>query len=685
MLGSLNSCIGLENLEMAQVFSHDEVLGTGVVTGRESLLPGGLVMEGLANGDGLGYQFEKGLLTKFTWLTLDMLLEGTELCVFSLALREEGADAAEAEMHWGLLNWCQARARVPLSFVNQNRWMFTREGAWLKPCAGGKRVDLAKVDRMTLKVFRIGPTVPVRWHMTALTAQVEEPVKLETPLLPKGVLVDEMGQSMLHQWAGRTKSVEEVTGRIRQQLTEAGSVKWPTNFSQWGGWKDGPQQKATGYFGTHFDGKRWWLVDPEGYLFWSAGMDCVGPRAESNVTGLKGALTWMPDKQVEFADAVSKKAGEVPGVHVSYLVTNMIRAVGASNWEKSWGTIALSQLRSFGMNTMANWSDWEVAKAGSFPYVRPLREHFDTTPRVFRDFPDVWHENFASDCAEYAEQLRETIGDPAMIGYFLMNEPTWGFAMESPALGMLYNTPEAKARTALANFMREKYATDEKLSEAWGVATNFSELEKSLWSKPVSAAMTTDLESFSTVMIDRMFAGMTDACRKVDPHHMNLGARYYKVPPEWCLAGMTRFDVFSLNAYARKVPAADYDLIAAKLKRPVLAGEWHFGALDVGLPSSGIGHVTSEVERGKAYRVYTENAAACKSCVGVHYFQMYDQSALGRFDGENYNIGFVDVCSRPYPEMLKAAREAHGRMYDVAAGKAAAFDEDVKHLPLLFI
>ena len=29
----------------------------------------------------------------------------------------------------------------------------------------------------------------------------------------------------------------------------------------------------------------------------------------------------------------------------------------------------------------------------------------------------------------------------------------------------------------------------------------------------------------------------------------------------------------------------------------------------------------------------------------------YDQSALGRPDGECYNIGFLDVCNQPYAEL----------------------------------
>ena len=39
------------------------------------------------------------------------------------------------------------------------------------------------------------------------------------------------------------------------------------------------------------------------------------------------------------------------------------------------------------------------------------------------------------------------------------------------------------------------------------------------------------LAAFSTVMVKQLFEGLSDACRAVDPIHLNLGARYHTVPP----------------------------------------------------------------------------------------------------------------------------------------------------------
>ena len=82
---------------------------------------------------------------------------------------------------------------------------------------------------------------------------------------------------------------------------------------------------------------------------------------------------------------------------------------------------------------------------------------------------------------------------------------------------------------------------------------------------------------------------------------------------------------------------------------------------------------------------FTISAAAKPWCVGTHYFILYDESAIGRFDGECYNIGFSDVCNRPYEELCTAARASHERLYDVASGTAPPFADAPEYLDKLFL
>lgn len=641
-----------------------------------ALLDGGTTFTVTREGDGLLYSFAPGLLANFQWLTADFLLEGRYLTVFQLRLRE-GQTGPCFEWNFGLLNQCQARLRMPLEAVNQNRWMYPREGAYLKPMCGGQRVDLSRVDLLELVVLRKSDE-PSRFSITPFTATVGEPEKLENPILPAGALLNQWGQSTLHNWAEKTSGDEELRVRLQTQRAMAAEQNWPAHFSQWGG-DTGQQFEATGWFRTEHDGSRWWLIDPDGHPFWSAGMDCVSPNIDTPLAGLGSALSGLPSLESASSQGTSRR----PGFY-NYLAANFHRVFGAEEWRAAWGETTLAYLRAWGFNTVANWSDWKLAKDAGFPYVRPLDGHFPTTPLIYRDFPDVFDANFEKDAAAFALQLSDTKDDPAFIGYFLMNEPTWGFAQETPAQGMLFNTTGGAARETLAVWLQEKYASDEALRAAWG-DVNFAEVARGTWTKSLTDAARADLSEFSGLMVTRFFVTLSDACRTIDPYHLNLGVRYYTAPPAWCLAGMRTFDVFSMNCYNEQIPADKVTQIAELLQMPVLIGEWHFGALDVGLPATGIGHVRTQIDRGRAFRFYTETAAAHPACVGVHYFTLYDQCATGRFDGENYNIGFLDVCNRPYEPLTAAARAAHENIYDVAGEQKEPFLDAPEYLQKLFL
>ncbi len=676
----------------------EDSLGGLLPDDGESPLAGGQWYVAGETGAGLRYAVPPGSLAATSYLTTDLLLDGRQLAVFQLTLHEAapdvapGAEATPADdpqggrvfvLTFGLLNQCTARMRLPLTVTDQERWMLEREGAFLKPLCWGDPVDVERVDRIELRLHRRG-TDAVRWCMSPLTVTASPPDRLDRPGLPKGPLVDELGQSTLHDWPARTRDAEELTERLVRQADAAPQVRWPDTFSRWGG-AAGRQLEATGFFRTEHDGRRWWLVDPDGHPFWSSGVNCVHGVVDASCRSLEPALSWLPEADGEYADAVGPGWSGGDSLVVNFLGTNLIRAFGPARWQAAWGDLALATLREAGFNTVANWSDWELARAAGFPYARPLDPSWTHAPQVYRDFPDVFDPAFAADAAQMAEQLRPTLGDPAMVGYFLMNEPTWGFATETPAAGMLRNGTDCLARRELASFLEERHGGDAGLAAAWGGKVTLTAISEGPWHHPLNEVAERDLADFSSIMVAKLYGGLSEACRAVDAAHLNLGARYYTVPPAWALAGMRCFDVFSMNCYRERVPETELAAVSEALGCPVLIGEWHFGALDAGLPASGIGHVADQEARGQAFRIYLEDAAAKPWCVGAHYFTLYDQSALGRFDGENYNIGFVDVCHRPYAPLVAAARESHARMYEVGSGAQQPYADEPDYLPRLYL
>jgi hypothetical protein len=635
----------------------------------------------LADGDGLEFLFDAGTLANIDFLSADFLLDGAHQAVFSIGL-QEGEKGRRFHFRFGGLNQCSFRMRMPMSLTDQNAWMIDREGGFLKPTAGGDRVDPKRVDRMTFTLLRKG-SKPVRWCMTPIHAVTGTVDKLAAPVLPKGKLIDELGQSTLHDWPGKTRSAAELMKRVRSQYDAAAESKWPENFSRWGGWKSKKLSQGTGFFRVQKDDRRWWLVDPDGYAFWSAGMDCVRDFIDARYDGLETALAWLPDPDGEYRDIyIDRDRG---GKLVNYLAANMIRTFGPAAWRENWAAIALSELKRLRFNTVGNWSDWTHASKAKLPYVRPMSFRARRSGNIYRDFPDVFHSRFDEDVAEYAAVLKDTANDPAFIGYFLMNEPTWGFSTELPAAGMLYTSDDCATRDRLAAFLKERYPDEDALSKTWKLPVSFERIATGRWSVRLTDEALRDLRAFSVIMVERYFTTLSKACRAVDPNHLNLGMRWASIPPDWAAEGMKTFDVYSFNCYREQVPHDATRKIERMLKMPVMVGEFHFGALDVGLPASGIGHLRNQKDRATAYRNYVEDAAANPNCVGVHWFTLYDQSALGRFDGENYNIGFLDICNRTYDEIGAAAIAAHERMYPVADGKKPPFFEKIEHLPRLFL
>ena len=629
----------------------------------------------------LSFALLPGSLAGARWLSADFLLQGTTDATFGLDLHDRRAGRT-FRLRFGMLPLCSGRLRLPLNCLDLSRWRLPREGAFLKPHCKGDPVDQSRVDLITLDVIAKADG-PVEFCISALRASAAEPPPTERPILPRGALLDRLGQSAVRNWPGKTRDEEELRNRLRRRMaeTDSGANRVPAGWSRWGGWA-AKTWDATGFFRTHHDGRRWWLVDPDGHPFWSAGCDCVRADIWACVAGIEPALEWDPAADPDFAEA-ARTPGCLDGRN--FLAANLIRAFGAEGWREAWRRLGIDELRPLRFNTIGNWSDWEFLRGQRLPYVRPMARPPAITDRVYRDFPDVFSPDFEREASAFARPLETSAGDPAMIGYFLMNEPDWGFGSLTPAEGMLRTGSDCECRRELARRLGGKYGGDEGLARAWGPGARLEAVASGPWRSPLTEAARADLEAFSTVMVERLFAGLSAACRGAAPEHLNLGMRFYKSPPEWALRGMKGFDVFSINCYRPMPPADEIERLAAAAGAPVIIGEWHFGALDVGLPASGIGRVRTQADRGRAYRSYVEHAAATPGLVGAHWFTLYDQSALGRPDGENYNIGFLDVCSRPYPELASAAITAHERLHALAASEAEPFDDRPEYLPMLFL
>jgi len=117
----------------------------------------------------------------------------------------------------------------------------------------------------------------------------------------------------------------------------------------------------------------------------------------------------------------------------------------------------------------------------------------------------------------------------------------------------------------------------------------------------------------------------------------------------------------SFDLYYREIAPDAY----VNLGKPLMIGEFHFGALDRGMFHTGLVDTVSQEDRAASFGRYVNSVLKNPSFVGCHWFQYVDDPLTGRwYDGENYNIGFVTVADEPYPEMVSAARKVFDGMYE---------------------
>lgn len=611
------------------------------------------------------------------YLTIEAECPGDCSAAFELYLWEQGSESG-MRILFGILPGLMTPVPISLNILESQDIFPERTMGRLKMSVFGKPVDRRRVDRIFLATTPGLHEQEVRIRKIFLS---DEMPKIDFPRRP---MMDELGQRMAGNWPGKVRSRQECTRALQRLLREAEAPERDPDLDSYGGWK-GKNFEKTGWFHVCRDGRRWWLADPEGNAFLSTGIDCVRPGSETRIDPMEPFFSKLPPEDEKHFACRESPAG-IP--LVNFGVFNLIEAFGPDSWWESWAKITKAYLIRHGFNTIGNWSQKEFIDYAGMPYVLPLDTYSpvgfpETERKVFRDFPDVFSPEFEHGSELFASALKPFAEDRNMIGYFLRNEPAWAFVEDlNLAEEMLANPAELASKHEFIRFLREKYRTVPTLNEKWNLKlSDFNDLLKPLRKAcSLSRAAREDLTAFSERMIARYVELPSRKCREKDQNHLNLGMRYAYITGENMLAGCRCFDVFSMNSYQIS-PLAEMERIGRLLDMPVMIGEFHHGAPDRGLTATGIRAVKNQEERGTAYRYYIEQGARSPYFLGAHYFMLNDQSCLGRFDGENYQIGLMDVCMREYKEISRAAGQCHRELYPVADGKQKPFSRRPAEIP----
>lgn len=657
---------------------------------RQALTPGA-ACEALESGrclfrlskDGAGFHLRQLAGCPERYLVFHVQVCEAHSLPMTLSVYAQGEDAPAFTLRFGLLPGVDTAVCVDLRWLDGGELFPEGLTGGLKLVCHGRRVHREEIRDVILGSMPCYHDVTLQFHDMMLTG--EKPAVQ----LPEKKLIDRFGQDAQRQWPGKTAGLDALRDRLSLQLQEAGRGYPFGDWSPYGGWKAKKLAEGTGFFSRCKRDGRWWLVDPLGYAFFSVGVDCVDPYVDCRVEGLESWLEWLPPREQQpYAEMYRRRrfaSGRRLPLTFSFSAANLYRAFG-ENWFASWQAMMRGQLKSMGVNTLGNWSDARILGTMDIPYVVQLPEFPATKETVFRDFPDVFSEEYASEARRCARALADRKDDPLMIGYFLRNEPAWAFVDGLSLAGeVLYHPAKTACKERLIAFLRERYGDIDRLNAAWH--TGFDAFDRlyapqkdvARWSD----ASRRDMEDFSRLMLRAYVEIPARECRLADPNHMNLGMRWAWISQPDLVTGWECFDVFSINCYATDPTSAIDRVAELGVDLPVMIGEFHFGALDAGLTATGLEGVASQRDRGLAYRYYCESVAAHPFGVGCHYFQCYDQFALGRFDGENYNIGLFDICSCAYPEMKRSIRACSETVYPVAAGERARTQRRAASIPMI--
>ncbi len=615
------------------------------------------------------------------WLNLKMTVHGRNAQAFELRLYAE-EDAPRIIIRFGMMPEFRSAVALDLNWLDGHILFPGHRVGTQKIVCHGSRIRREEITRAEL--IRMPGTAPLQVTLTSLALE-DKPCPVEMPSEDRWI--DSFGQLIPREWDRKIHSEAELVSALREEAGQPSGYP-DARWTPWGGRASRKLREGTGFFSRIRKDGRWYLTDPSGCAFFSLGPDCVVVRCDARVDGLESLVEDLPSEEEhpELWETASQIWGETPRSPAklfSFERANLQRAFG-TEWNGRWQKMIIGQLQRMGMNTLGNWSD--PALWGRMPYVMSLPEFPATSHLIFRDFPDVLSGEYRREAKRCARALRERREDPWMIGYFLRNEPAWAFVDDLIIADEVLRDPvETACRQELLRWLEEKYKTPEALSAAWQHSfRSFEELRRPLEkASALSSAAREDLRAFSGRLTEAYMRIPAEACRAEDPNHMILGMRWAWISDPLLVSGWDCFDVFSINCYAvDPTPALDR-IRELGVDLPVMIGEFHFGALDAALPATGLEAVASQADRARAFRYYCERAAAHPQGVGCHWFQCYDQFALGRFDGENYNIGLFDITLRPFPELKAAVLRTAERVDAVHAGEEAPSEDKPESLPMI--
>jgi hypothetical protein len=405
--------------------------------------------------------------------------------------------------------------------------------------------------------------------------------------------------------------------------------------SKYGGRAD-KRLGATGFFRTANVDGRWWLVDPEGFLFTNAGVNAVRPG---------NGVTFGSSRANR--EAMQEKYGSL----------------------ERWAEGAVALLREHGFNGTGGFSAADLLRGVSnrLPYTVSLSfmnrfqdHHRKLTGARGPGYPKkcmpVFDPGFEPYCDEYAESVVAYRDDPYLLGYFSDNE----LAAPEDLLDVYLALDSSEPGTAASR----------EVARSWL-------LKRKGPGKPGAGVLTDeDRDAFRELALSRYYEITTRAIRKYDSNHLCLGSRLLtdQLGSRGIMSAAARYlDVISVNVYWRwQLPSEWTDLWRRVAAKPVLVTEFYAKGEDAGRKyglknQTGAGWIVpTQRDRALFYQHFALAVMECRQCVGWHWFKYMDndpEDTTTDASNRDSNKGIVTIRYEPYAEMLEAMGALNREIY----------------------
>ncbi|QOV87617.1 hypothetical protein [Humisphaera borealis] len=393
---------------------------------------------------------------------------------------------------------------------------------------------------------------------------------------------------------------------------------------------------ASGYFYTTKVNGKWWMVDPEGNLYFDNAVGVIGPRI-------------FPDNSASFVAKFGE--GKVGNVNWATWVRSWLRDIGY-NSAGPWGTPSIQAVAGQKtnytllldvMSTFAMGSGFGSLGLGHANFRNGVIPVFDPA------FPG-YCSTFMSNVLPQVYPGLNTRSDPYLVGYMTDNELPW-------------------STCTIDNYFKLGATDPNRLAaQAW------------LTARGRSTPTAQDRVDFQTYVAETYFRITSQAIRAYDPNHI-VGCRFLggdTATPYLFKAARKYLDLVTVNYYSSMTPGHVIESAVAAADIAYVSSDMYAKGVDSGMANtSGYGYtVKTQADRGAYYQQMMLSVLGSAHGVGASWISLIDNDLsdpVPEPTNQNSNKGLMTVQypltqnANPYKPLTDRIRDVNLNLYPLSA------------------